>query len=149
MLKKMSSERKLYIFDTFSGIVNADINFDQHKNGEFNEVNLDDVKKFLSEFDNIEWCIGVFPDTFINMNIKDIFSFIHSDTDTYFGTVNTLKYFTPLLNIGGVILFDDYEWKNCLGIKKGIDDFFSTYDDKDKYEQIRLNDYQLVVLRKN
>jgi len=108
-----------YCYDTFCGILGADSNYDNHIDGEFS-CSLEEVKSNIN-MNNIIYKQGYFPDTFEENDIK--FSFVHSDTNTYIGTKNTLKYFCNLMVKGGKIIFDDYNWFNCPGVKKAIDEF--------------------------
>lgn len=44
------------------------------------------------------------------------------DTDFYESTKSELEYLYPKLEVGGVLLIDDYgHWKGC---KKAVDDYF-------------------------
>lgn len=49
--------------------------------------------------------------------------FVHSDTDTYLGTKNTIKYFKDNIVKGGKIIFDDYCWHACPGVEKALHEF--------------------------
>lgn len=115
----MMPEKIHYCYDTFCGILGSDNSIDVHKDGEF-ACSLEDVKKNIN-MSNIIYKVGYFPDTFAEHDKK--FCFVHSDTDTYIGTKNTIKYFCDKMVVGGKILFDDYEWRACPGVKKAIEEF--------------------------
>jgi hypothetical protein len=119
LIHSATPKRRHYCYDTFSGIQGATSSDDCHKNGEFN-CPLTTVKNNIN-LDNVEYKVGYFPDTFNEFNEK--FIFVHSDTDTYIGTFNTIKYFKDIIVPGGKIIFDDYEWSACPGVKKALLEF--------------------------
>jgi hypothetical protein len=113
-------EKTLYLYDTFTGLVNSDPSIDVHKDGEFCDTSFEAVSRLIG-FSLVVYRVGKFPDTFTQRYQK--FSFVHSDTDTYIGTRKTLELIIPRLSTGGILIFDDYEWPNCPGVKKAIDEF--------------------------
>ncbi len=114
-----------FCYDTFEGIKGADSDIDKHNDGDF-ACSLEDVKKNIN-LDHVIYKKGYFPLSFDEINID--FSFIHSDTDTYIGTKNTILVFTDRLVKGGKIVFDDYTLPSCPGVQKALDEF-AKYDDK-------------------
>jgi hypothetical protein len=115
---------KLHIcYDTFEGILGASEENDNHKNGEFS-CSLEVVQKNIGSSENIIYKKGMFPETFAEQHTK--FCFVHSDTDTYLGTKATLDCFTNIMSPGGMIIFDDFEWKNCPGVAKALEEFSKT-----------------------
>ena len=115
----MMPNKTHYCYDTFCGIIEANPTIDVVKNGEF-AYSLEYVKKNI-DMPNVIYKDGYFPATFGEYDEK--FCFVHSDTDTYVGTQNTIKYFSDRIVVGGKILFDDYEWSECPGVKKAIEEF--------------------------
>jgi len=127
--------KTLHLYDTFAGIVEADSSVDVHGNGEFGDTSYEAVKNELGE-DHVKYHVGTFPYTF---DEKDtVFCFVYSDTDTYFGAKATLDIFAPLMVSGGKIMFDDYGWKGCPGIKKAIDEFIALERQQVKYHSLKL-----------
>lgn len=119
LMRLLHPIRELYCYDTFCGIQRSNPDQDYHKNGEMS-CPLDDVKSFVG-IENTHYRIGIFPDSFTESNVK--FAFVHSDTDTYFGTKATLDIIYPLLVSGGILMFDDYNWDKCPGVKKAIEEW--------------------------
>jgi hypothetical protein len=138
----MMPSKTHYCYDTFCGILGSDSTIDYHKNGEF-ACSLEDVKRNIN-MPNVIYKSGYFPDTFDEYNEK--FCFVHSDTDTYVGTQNTIKYFCDRMVTGGKILFDDYEWQNCPGVKKAIEEFV-LHDTQFEHIPLR-NTTQYVLVKK-
>ena len=53
------------------------------------------------------------------------FAFVHIDVDLYQPTRDTLDFFYPRVNPGGVIVCDDYGSTLCPGARKAMDDFMA------------------------
>ena len=119
VIHSKSPEKIFHLYDTFKGIVKADPEIDVHGNGEFSDTSVEEVSRFLGEKENIKFHVGIFPETFNELDKK--FCFVFSDTDTFFGTKETLNNFEKLMVPGGKIVFHDYGWKGCPGVKKAID----------------------------
>jgi len=141
VMRRVYPDRPFHLYDTFTGIVGAIPGVDVHLNGDFGDACLDKVQKLLSE--NSIYHVGIFPSTFSEWDVK--FAFVHSDTDTYMGTKESLIHFAPRIAVGGKLVFDDYEWKGCPGVKKAVDEWLTTYAIENwkisKYE------YQIVFQR--
>jgi len=98
----------LDLYDTFYGMPEA-ANSDPslHRAGDFGDVNLQEVKTFLSPHEGrIRFHQGIFPTTF--EKTEDRFSFVHIDVDLYQSAMDCCSYFYPKMISGGIILFDDY-----------------------------------------
>jgi hypothetical protein len=111
LIKIAIPDKMHYLYHTFCA---QHSNVDIHKNGEFN-CNLVNVKKNI-KFGNIIYKVGIFPDTF-----DEKFSMVYSDTATYTGATNTLRYFCNRMVCGGKIIF--YVDNNCMGVKNAIQEF--------------------------
>ena len=125
----MDNSRTFYLFDTFSGFNNKDLESEQssdekYSSQNFTDTNIDAVKSFISGNENVIYCKGYFPETAVN--VKDTeFAFVHLDVDLYKPTLAALQYFYPLLPPEGVIMIHDYN-HNWDGIKRAVDEFVST-----------------------
>ena len=118
------SNKKLYLFDTFSGMPETDSKIDIHKKGDFSDTTIIQVKEFLKDNDNVFFYPGIFPKTAKSVS-NCIFSFVHVDIDIYQSAVDCCDFFYDRLSSGGIMVFDDYGWPTCPGVKKAVDDFFS------------------------
>jgi hypothetical protein len=125
LIHTMLPDRVHYAYDTYSGITGSNQSIDIHTDGEF-ACSLYEVQNNIN-MPNVVYKVGMFPDTFNEQSEQ--FVFVHSDTDTYMGTSETLRCFSPLMVCGGKIMFDDYQWKNCPGVEKAIKEFLATNDD--------------------
>ena len=121
----------VHLFDTFTGIPADDPG--GHRAGDFGDTSLDAVRAFLG--DGFVFHPGHFPDS---APPGLAFRFVHVDADTAASTRAAVEYFAPRMVPGGVIVWDDYEWENCPGVKPVIDATFG-----DRVE--RASEYQAVV----
>lgn len=129
MLKESAStNKKVHLFDTFSGMPKTNEAIDLHKEGDFKDTSMKQCQLFLSEFSNAEFYPGIFPETASPIKNKR-FSFVHVDCDIYSSVKESCEFFYPRLEKSGILLFDDYGIPSCPGAKKAVDEFF-----KDKLE---------------
>ncbi|MEO6903212.1 MAG: TylF/MycF/NovP-related O-methyltransferase [Bacteroidia bacterium] len=126
MLHLMDKSRKLHLFDTFSGFNDSDLtkennNEEKYNVSNFADTNIDAVKNFIGETEQLFYHVGYFPDTTKDL-VEDKFALVHLDADLYQPTITALNYFYPKLSSGGVIIIHDYNhtWP---GVVKAVDEF--------------------------
>jgi len=149
LLKFGCTDRKIYMFDTFSGMTGiSEFDYKPNREGysfEYNlnrqsemqrgEINLRCYSSKDMVFDYIKktkypanMFIAVEGDVLQTLPYKEIkgISFLRLDTDWYKSTKHELECLYPLLVKGGVFSQDDYgSWA---GAKKAVDEFFSTQE---------------------
>lgn len=108
-------------YDTFEGLTEKS-DIDVHSKGEFS-CPFDEVRKNLDH--HIELIQGVYPVTIKHKNL----SFCHLDIDQYFPTKMALYYIMKHLSVEGIVVLDDYGWKNCPGIAKAAHELLEGQDD--------------------
>ena len=126
-------DKKLYLFDTFEGFKNETLSkyvddrmaalLEEGKNRTNYCIN-DDINVMLSGFirpDNCVVKVGFFPDSAID--VTDQFCYVSLDTDLYQGTMAGLEFFWPRMVRRGVIMIHDYNYYDCPGVKKAVDEF--------------------------
>lgn len=127
LICEAKGNRKLHLFDTFEGLHNvsdSDTHFEGircWKEKQFSRVDLESVKSYLSEFDNVFFYKGEFPTTCGPVE-DSVFSFVHLDADLYKSTLDCLTFFYPRLINGGIILSHDY---HADGVKRAFREFFA------------------------
>lgn len=116
-----ATDKAVYGFDTFEGLPAEMRNDDEpHKVGDFADTSLASVAASMPA--NVKLVQGVFPASAAELgNTK--FAFVHLDFDFYESTRAALEWLLPRMSEGGKIVFDDYEWDHCPGVKRAIDDF--------------------------
>lgn len=117
-----SSKKTLYLFDTFEGIPYSDSRIDGHKQGDFNDVSFESTTKLFADYE-AEIRKGIFPKTTQGLENK-LFCCVHIDTDVYQSIKDCIEFFYPRLVDGGFLVFDDWEWQYCRGVKKAIEEYF-------------------------
>lgn len=137
LLARTAPEKMLHLFDTFTGMPSVVVEIDGVKAGDFADTSLEDVKKRLPEV-NVMYHVGIFPGTAAGLEGKK-FSFVHYDGDLYGPCVDFIKFFWPRMSPCGIMVFDDYNWPECLGVKKAIEEA--------GLEAIEAVDYQAFVVK--
>ncbi len=118
---EVKGDKKLFLFDTYEGMPDVDKNVDDHEKGDFNDTDLDRVKQYLSNYQNIEYIKGTFPESLNQVwNTDQKYCFVHLDVDIYKSTLNCLEYFYPRMSPGGIIISHDYKTMDCTGVKKAF-----------------------------
>jgi O-methyltransferase len=144
LIKKTSSKKKLWMYDTFKGMTPPDENdvdlkgvsakkFLETKKKIENDddiwaySSLEYVKKNIRRTgineDQCEYIAGPVENTLKVHRPKKI-SLLRLDTDFYSSTKFELDYLYSILSKNGIIIIDDYgHWRGC---KKAVDDFFKS-----------------------
>ena len=118
--------KNIWAFDTFEGLPETDASNDPYwKKGDMDETSLDDIKEFLSD-SCFKIVPGLFPKSTSNIPDNLIFSLVHIDADIYQSTVDGCEYFYDKIVPGGILLFDDYGFLSCPGVKTAVDAFFES-----------------------
>lgn len=139
--------RNIIGIDTFEGLPQEDWNENEiHKPGDFSDTSYEAVKKYLSEYSNIELIKGIFPhslDMGESFILYNPISFVHVDFDFYEGIKNCLEYFWEDLIPGAWMIFDDYKWPNCPGVERALQEF----SQKMKIDVIETCKYQAGIMK--
>ncbi len=145
LFHELAPQRKLYLFDTFSGFHQKDLQADPKKiigKSSFLDTSLDRVKAFIGTSDQIVYCPGYFPDTAACVSENERFAFVHLDADLYQPTRAALEFFYPKLSPGGYVIVHDYSSGAWPGVKQAVDEFL-----KDKPQRlIRIPDKSGTVV---
>jgi O-methyltransferase len=121
-------DRKLYLFDTFSGFDSRDLEVEEQlgfKTGsyhDFSDTNIELVLSKMSQKENIIIRKGWFPESAIGLE-NEKFCFVTIDTDLYKPVYEGLCWFYPRLEEGGYIIVDDYNWNEYRGVKEAVHKF--------------------------
>jgi O-methyltransferase len=125
LIARAFPDRSHFMFDSFEGCSAPSGN----DNGFFVERILacsdDVVRENLKEFPNAHCMKGWIPDRFPEVEGRR-FAFVHIDVQQEQPTVDSLAFFYPRMNSGGIIIFDDYGFTTCPGARHGIDRFMAS-----------------------
>ncbi len=135
-------ERELYLYDTFTGMTepsehdrvawnNKKVEEQWKENAPDWAVALDQVKENMIEtrypIDKVHFVPGRVEET-LKHTVPGKIAVLRLDTDLYESTAAELEILYPRLEIGGVLLIDDYG--HFTGARKAVDDYFDTSERK-------------------
>lgn len=120
---KYSKDKKIYLFDTFSGIPKANLGLDKFWSGTFSNNSYAEVKKIFLKFKNVEVIKGNLLKK-INILKNRKISFCYLASDTLESGEKILNYIWPKLSQNGIICVCDYgSYPNCLPLTYFCDQF--------------------------
>jgi predicted O-methyltransferase YrrM len=131
LLATIFNNKNILLFDSFEGMLESDQVNNGHQKGDFSDVGLSEVKSYLSDKTNCLFFPGWIPESAKYLT-DEKFCFVHLDLDLYQSTKNAIEIFWPRLVPGGAMVFDDWEWQNCPGVKLSITEYFGS--DLSKYQ---------------
>ncbi len=155
-LSEFFPNRKLYLFDTFEGFSDSDLEVernigdDRFVNNAFNDkeiFNCTNEELVLNKINNKEMVNikkGFFPETAIGLDDK--FCFVHLDMDLYQPIYAGLEFFYEKMYGGGVIVVHDYNTGSLPGVRKAIKDYEKNY--KIKLAKFPIGDYYSIAILK-
>jgi O-methyltransferase len=124
IMAESAGSKKLYLFDTFSGMPETDKESDLPMEGDFADTSAEDVERFVNEPEIAVIKKGLIPETFVGLESRR-FAFAHIDVVIYKSVIDSLKFIWPRLLSGGFIVLDDYGFASCAGARQAVDQFFS------------------------
>lgn len=122
IISEAKGDKNLFLFDTFEGLPlpgKEDERFTAHQ---FAESFLA-VKNRLQAYENVFITPGIFPASGAHLR-NHHFAFVHLDVDLYTSTRESLEFFYPRMNPGGIILSHDYA--QAEGVRHAFDEFFAS-----------------------
>jgi len=115
-------QRRWYGFDTFKGLpADSWQAGEPHNIGDFSDTDWSETWFQFSNQRNVKLLRGVFPYS-AQVLESHRFAFVYIDFDFYKSTADAIDWFLPRMNKGGIMAFDDYEWPQCPGIKRALDE---------------------------
>jgi O-methyltransferase len=127
-INELFQDKKLYLFDTFSGFDYRDIEKEKVRfsdaKQDFSKTNVEYVHKRMKYPEQCIFKKGYFPETAIDINDK--FSFVSIDADLYEPILNGLNFFYPRLEKNGYIFVHDFNNKEYKGAREAVLEFCNT-----------------------
>ena len=111
-------DAKVYLCDTYEGVVKSGDKDYYWEDGEVADTSVEIVEKLLKKFSlgNLQILKGVFPEDTGHHLVNKKFRMCHIDVDVYQSAKDTINWVWGKLEVGGVIIFDDYGHAQCDGI---------------------------------
>jgi len=128
LIHLMDTSRKFYLFDTFEGFTQTDLEGETGKAATYTTKNFADTsfEKVKTRLKSSKFAFrkGYFPETATGLE-EEKFALVNMDADLYKPTKAGLEFFYPRLSPGGIILIHDYnpDWP---GIVKAVDEYSKT-----------------------
>ena len=124
-LNLMRSDKKIFLADTFAGVVNTSLKDPAYQDGMHSygeDIVTSLLKKFACENNSIILS-GIFPKkNYEPFNNRDL-CFVHIDVDVYISTKEVLDFVNNKLVKNGLIIIDDYGFAGCEGATQAVKDF--------------------------
>jgi O-methyltransferase len=137
-LETLGDKTRVFLADTFEGIVKASEKDNYCVGGEFSNTSVETVHELakIIEVSNYDILKGIYPDQ-TGEKVKDFkIRLCHIDVDVYEGAKDILNEIWERLVPNGLVVFDDYGCKDTEGINTFVN------------EQKRLND-RIVIYNLN
>ncbi len=127
-LAHLNSRQRVYLCDTFSGVVKAGTMDSTYRGGEHADTSMSIVDDLASRMDihNHEILQGIFPEETGDKIADRKFSLCHIDVDVYKSAQDVLDWVWPRLLVGGVVIYDDYGFPTCDGVTKLVNERMAT-----------------------
>lgn len=114
--------RRVYLADTFAGVVKATERDTYYRGGEHANTSADIVRDLLASVDatGVEILEGVFPDQTGPAVSERRFALCHIDVDVYKSAKDCFEWAWPRMEAGGIVVFDDFGFYGCEGVTSFI-----------------------------
>jgi O-methyltransferase len=143
--KNCGIEERVFLCDTFTGVVKAGAKDSVYKGGEHAETSrqvLEELIMTRMNLDNVEILEGIFPDQ-TGQRIEDLqFRFCHIDVDVYQSAKDIVDWIWDKMVPGGIIVYDDYGFSGCVGITKHVEEQMKC---KDRLVIHNLNGHAIIL----
>lgn len=129
-LHDLQDDVKVYLADTFEGIVKSSDYDKDYNDGEHNDTSEQIVHTLLNDLNISNTIIikGVFPEDSSKLIPSNNIKFCHIDVDVYQSASDIVNWLWDRLCIGGVIVYDDYGFDTCSGITKFVEEQMNRTD---------------------
>lgn len=137
-IAQAAPDTDIYLFDSWQGLSEPDANDNVNekeimgwKKGDLSSPESK-IRENLAVFQKIHFLKGWIPDRFNEVK-NEKFRLVHIDVDLYQPTKDSMDFFYPILNPGGIMVLDDYGSTMCPGAYDAIHEYM-----RDKPEQVIL-----------
>lgn len=124
-------EDKVFLCDTFTGVVKAGARDSDYKGGEHSDTSriaVEDLIFARMNLDNVEILEGIFPDQTGHLIEGMRFRFCHIDVDVYQSAKDVVDWIWDRMVPGGIVVYDDYGFYGCDGITRYVEEQMTCSD---------------------
>ena len=126
----LGGNRLHHAFDSFSGLSAPSALDGNYWTAGDLSAPLEATRANLAEFgDAVKFYPGWIPERFHDV-AECRFRFVHIDVDLYEPTRDSLAFFYPRVEDGGIIVCDDYWFTTCPGATRAVDEFLANKPEK-------------------
>ena len=122
-------ERTHYAFDSYEGLSQPGMEDGSHWTPGDLWAEVETVRSNLAGFTRVEIMKGWIPERFPEV-AECRFAFVHIDVDLEQPTRDSIEFFYPRMNSGGIIVCDDYGFSTCPGATRAIDSYLGDKPEK-------------------
>jgi predicted O-methyltransferase YrrM len=121
LLAWVAPQRTLHLFDTFEGLPEpGEEDSRLFRRGQY-RASEDELREYMAGC-NVRIYKGLFPAT-AGPIANQSFAFVHLDADLYHSTMDSLEFFYPRMEKGGIILTHDFASRSE-GVHRAFQEFF-------------------------
>jgi len=126
VLRELNYASRVYAFDTFAGMPVTDPAVDAHGEGDFSDVDVEEVHATVraNGLSNLELVVGRFEDTAADA-LKRIgpVALAHIDSDIYSAITCSYDAVKGSMVRGGYFVFDDATVSSCIGATEAVEEW--------------------------
>jgi O-methyltransferase len=113
-------EARVWLCDTFRGVVKAGVNDASYVGGEHSDTTREVVDDLISKLGltNVSVLPGTFPDETGPLLDDCSIALCHIDVDVYQSAADIVAWLVPRMPAGGMVIFDDYGFSTCKGVTR-------------------------------
>jgi O-methyltransferase len=116
--------RRHFVFDSFEGLSAPSAEDGAAwKQGDMT-FGMDGVRQALASLPDVRLCKGWIPAPFAEAE-QARFAFVHIDVDLHDPTHDSMAFFYPRMNAGGILVCDDYGFTTCPGATQAVDEYLA------------------------
>jgi len=135
----------VFLCDTFTGVVKAGAEDSVYVGGEHADTSRQAVEELIftrMSLDNVEILEGIFPDQ-TGYRVEGMrFRFCHIDVDVYQSAKDVVDWIWDKMVPGGLIVYDDYGFGGCEGIRKHVEEQMMC---RDRFVVHNLNGHAIIL----
>jgi O-methyltransferase len=124
LIARAFSDRTHYMFDSFEGCSEPTSEDNTYFFKGTLACSMEEVRENLKDCPNLSYHKGWIPERFADVESRR-FAFVHIDVQLYKPTYDSLAFFYPRMNKGGIMIFDDYGFTTCPGATRAIEQFLT------------------------
>lgn len=126
--RKWKPGAKVYLCDTFAGVVKAGTKDSVYTGGEHADTSLTGVESLATtlDLDNVIFLQGIFPEETGERLSTNHIALCHIDVDVYQSGLDVVRWVTPRMVSGACLVFDDYGFSTCSGITRLVNELRDT-----------------------